>query len=53
MILKEFDIEYIDYKVIKGQGIANQLEEAPIIVDHSLVLYFLDEAIFIVTTNSQ
>jgi hypothetical protein len=30
MILSEFNIEYVDRKVIKGQVIADQLENAPI-----------------------
>lgn len=46
MILSEFDIEYVDQKAIKGQVIADQSAEAPILDDHPMLIDFLDEAIF-------
>lgn len=49
MILNEFDIEYVDIKSIKGQAIANQLADAPMINDTPMTSDFLDESILIVT----
>ena len=46
MILSEFDIEYVDRKVIKGQVITDQLENAPMTDDHPMLIEFLDEYIF-------
>ena len=43
MILSEFDIEYVDRKVIKGKLIEDQLAEVD---DHPMLIKFLDEAIF-------
>lgn len=45
MILNEFDIEYIDKKSSKGQAIADQLADAPIIDNTPLTSKFLDESI--------
>ncbi|GLJ56018.1 hypothetical protein SUGI_1202730 [Cryptomeria japonica] len=50
MILSEFDIEYVDRKAIKGQVIADQLANAPLIGDHPLISNFLDEEVFMITT---
>lgn len=49
MILSEFDIEYVDIKAIKGQAIADQLADAPMIDDVPLISEFLDESILIVS----
>lgn len=49
MILSVFDIEYVDRKAIKGQAIANQLADAPMIDDTPIVSKFLDESILMVT----
>lgn len=46
MILCEFDIDYIERKAIKGQAIANQLVDAPVIDSHPLITKFPDESIF-------
>ena len=40
MILSKFDIEYWDRKEIKGQVIDDQLAEAPVIVDHPMLIEF-------------
>lgn len=45
-ILKKYDIEYVEWKTIKGKAIADQLAEAPIYAKNPLVLEFLDESIF-------
>lgn len=49
MILSEFNIEYVDRKSIKGQAIANQLADAPMIDDAPLASEFLDESILAIT----
>ena len=43
MLLSEYEIQYIDRKAIKGQTIADHLEDAPLVVDHPLIMEFLDE----------
>ncbi|GLJ16330.1 hypothetical protein SUGI_0276010 [Cryptomeria japonica] len=45
MILSEFDIEYVDRKAIKGQAIADQLVDAPMIDDVPLSSKFPNESI--------
>ena len=42
MILSEFDIEYVNKKLIKGQSIANQLEYVLIKRSNLIVADFLD-----------
>lgn len=51
MILNEFDIKYFDRKSIKGQAIADQLANAPMIDDTLIVSEFLEEYIFMVTNS--
>lgn len=51
MILGEFDIEHIDKKAIKGKIIADQLAKAPLQVSHPLLIDFLDESVFTLTTS--
>lgn len=46
MILSEYDIEYVEQKVIKGQVITDQLAEAPIYLENPLISEFPDESIF-------
>lgn len=46
MLLSEFDIEYMDQKFIKGQVIADQLADAPLVDAYPLVTKFLDEEVF-------
>lgn len=53
MILSEFGIEYIERKAIKGQVITHQLADAPIVLDHPLVIDILDESIFTMTSSTQ
>ena len=43
MLLSEFDIQYIDRKAIKGQAIADHLVDAPLVVDHPLIMKFPDD----------
>lgn len=50
MILSEFDIEYVDRKAIKGQAIADQLADAPMIDDVPLQLEFPDESILTISS---
>lgn len=52
MVLNEFDIEYVDRKVIKGQIIVDQLAEAPMIDYHPMMIDFPNEAIFVVMAPS-
>lgn len=40
MVLSEFDIEYVDRKVIKGQATTDQLAEAPIEILNPILVYF-------------
>lgn len=42
MILSEFDIDYVDRKAIKGQAIADQLENTPIESSNPILVHFLD-----------
>lgn len=53
MILINFDIEYVDIKIIKGQVIANQLEDAQVEMDNPILSKFLLESIFVMTTSIQ
>ena len=48
MILYEFDIQYVDRKVIKGQATKNHLADAPLIMDQPLIMEFLDEHLYLV-----
>lgn len=50
MIISEFNIEYVDKKVIKRQVIAYQFMDTPMVDDCPLVLDFLDESIFFKVT---
>lgn len=50
MILSEHDIEYIDWKVIKGHVIVDQLTNTLVTIDHPLISDFLDESIFFIDT---
>lgn len=52
MILCEFDIEYVDRKVIKGKIIADQLSEAPMQDHHPMLIDFPDDSVFTITTSS-
>ena len=52
MILGEFDIEYVECKAIKGQSIADQLAEAPIIDHQPLHIDFSDESILMLTQQN-
>jgi len=52
MILSEFDIEYIDRRAIKGQVIADQLADAPLIDNNPLSFEFPNESIFNITTTA-
>ena len=53
MNLREFDIEYVDRKLIKGKVLADQLAEAPMIDDHPMLIDFPDEAIFNMDIGNQ
>lgn len=48
MLLSEFDIQYVDRKDIKGQAIADNLADAPMVDAYPLVMEFLDEHIFMI-----
>ena len=48
MLLSEFNIQYVDRKVIKGQAIANHLADALLINAYPLVMEFLDENIYLI-----
>lgn len=37
MILREYDIKYVEWKAIKGEEIADQLVKAPIYAENPLV----------------
>lgn len=50
MILSEYEIEYVDHKMIKGHVIADQLTDAPLKVDHPLVSEFPNESILVINT---
>jgi hypothetical protein len=52
MILSEFDIKYVERKAIKGQAIADQLAETPLIDHQPLHVEFPDESIFLLTRRS-
>lgn len=43
MLLSKFDIEYMDRKEIKGQVIADQLDDAPLVDEYPLVVEFPNE----------
>lgn len=49
MLLSEFDIEYVDRKAIKGQVIADQLTNAPLVDAYPLTIEFPDEGVFAIT----
>ena len=49
MILSEFDIQYIEWKVIQGKVIVDQLVEAPMQSLLPLNIDFLDESILMIT----
>lgn len=53
MILSEFEIEYVYRKAIRGKIIVDQLAEAPIIDNHPMMIDFLNEFVFIVTTSNK
>lgn len=53
MLLSEFDTQYVDSKVIKGQVIVAQLAETPLVDTHPLIAKFLDEYVCIVATQTQ
>lgn len=52
MILSEFDIEYVDKEVTKGQIIADQLAKAPLQDSHPMVVDFLDESVFALSAQT-
>lgn len=52
MILSEFDIEYIERKVIKGQAIANQLVDFPLQDDAPIQVNFLDYHLIYMTKRT-
>lgn len=51
MMLRKFDIEYVDRKSIKGQIIANQLVDAPLQGHHPLITKFPDDSIMSITQS--
>lgn len=53
MLLRDFKIEYVDRKAIKGQIITNQLVDAPLQGDHPLITEFPDDFIMIVTASTK
>ena len=52
MLLSEFDIQYIDRKAIKGQAIIDHLADAPLVVDHPLIMEFPDEHLCLIEEKS-
>lgn len=51
MILSEFDIHYIENRAIKGQVIADQLAEAPLLDKQPMEVEFPNRDVLIVTTK--
>lgn len=51
MILSEFDIHYTERRPIKGQVIADQLAEAPLLDKQPMEVEFPDRDVLTVTTN--
>ena len=49
MILSKFDIQYVEQKAIKGQAIADQLAEFPMIDNAPIQIDFLDSLVMYVT----
>ena len=43
MLLSKFDIQYVNKKTIKGQAIVDHLADAPLVVDHPLIIKFSNE----------
>ena len=52
MLLSEFDIQYTDRKAIKDQAIVDHLAEAPLVVDHPLIMEFPDEHLCLIEEKS-
>ena len=52
MLLSEFNIQYVNRKVIEGQAIADHLADAPLIDAYLLVIKFLDEHIYLIEGQS-
>ena len=52
MLLREFDIQYVDMKAIKGQAITNHLVDTPLIDAYPLVMEFPYECIYLVEEQS-
>lgn len=48
MLLSEFDIQYVDTKVIKGKAIADHLADAPLVDTYPLITKFPDEHICLI-----
>lgn len=52
MLLSEFDIQYIDRKALKEKAIVDHLADAPLVVDHPLIMEFLDEHFYLIEVQS-
>ncbi|XP_057858310.1 uncharacterized protein LOC131067362 [Cryptomeria japonica] len=52
LILSEFDIQYVDWKDIKGLVIADQLAETPLVDNQALHSEFLDASILAITNHT-
>lgn len=52
MLLRKFDIEYIDHKEIKGKIITNHLVNAPLVDAYPLLAEFFDEEVFTVAETN-
>jgi len=52
MLLSKYDIEYVEWKAIKGQIIADQLAETPLQGTTPMTFEFPDEDILSITTHS-
>ena len=48
MLLSEFDIQYVERKTIRGKAIEDHLVDAPLVVDHPLVMEFPDEHLYLI-----
>lgn len=48
MLNSKFDIQYVDRKAIKGQAISDHLVDAPLVVDHHLIIEFPDEHLYLI-----
>ena len=53
MLLIEYDLEFVNQKIIKGQVIVDQLAEAPLHDSQPLSLNFLDDSIFVLIEEEE